>query len=240
MEIVFLGTRGEVDVRSRTHRRHSSLLVRHGRTRVVIDCGADWLGRLADLDADAVIVTHAHPDHAAGLRRGAPCPVYASRKTLALIRNYALSDVRPLTPRKPLTIGAIRFEAFPVVHSYRAPALGVRVSAGNTGFFYVPDLVAIPARRAALWGIQLYIGDGASLMRPLIRKRPGLRFGHASIKQQLEWCRKEHVRSAIFTHCGTQIIRGDPDLLALQLRHLGEERGVDARFAHDGMRIALR
>lgn len=47
----------------------------------MLDCGADWLGRVARLRPSAIVLTHAHPDHAAGLADGAPCPVYATAET---------------------------------------------------------------------------------------------------------------------------------------------------------------
>jgi hypothetical protein len=43
LSLTFLGTRGEIDIRSRLHRRHSSLLVCAGGPLVMIDRGADWL-----------------------------------------------------------------------------------------------------------------------------------------------------------------------------------------------------
>jgi len=87
IELTFLGTRGELKIRSRRHRRHSSLLVHCGDTRMMIDCGADWLGRLRAIAPTAILLTHAHPDHAAGLAEGAPCPVYATKKTLNLLHH---------------------------------------------------------------------------------------------------------------------------------------------------------
>jgi glyoxylase-like metal-dependent hydrolase (beta-lactamase superfamily II) len=47
----------------------------------MIDCGADWLARLKAVAPSAIVITHAHPDHAFGLARGAPCPVYATAET---------------------------------------------------------------------------------------------------------------------------------------------------------------
>lgn len=73
IELTFLGTRGELKIRSRRHRHHSSLLAHHGDTYTMIDCGADWLGRLRAIAPTAILLTHAHPDHAAGLIEGAPC-----------------------------------------------------------------------------------------------------------------------------------------------------------------------
>jgi hypothetical protein len=103
----------------------------------------------------------------------------------------------------------------------------------------VPDLVAIPDRSKALRGAQLYIGDGATLMRPMVRRRAGTLTGHTPIRTQLGWCAKEHVPRAIFTHCGTQIVKGDGRTLNAALKRLARARGVEARFARDGLEVTL-
>jgi glyoxylase-like metal-dependent hydrolase (beta-lactamase superfamily II) len=63
MTLTFLVTRGEIDTRTRRHRMHTSLLVSHRSARV-IDCGLDWLGKLKRVRPTAIVLTHAHPDHA--------------------------------------------------------------------------------------------------------------------------------------------------------------------------------
>jgi phosphoribosyl 1,2-cyclic phosphodiesterase len=239
LSLTFLGTRGEIDARSRLHRRHSALLVRLGRARIMIDCGADWLNRAARIRPSAIILTHAHPDHARGLARGAPCPVYATRTTWKLLSVNPVRERRTMPARKPVVIGGIRLEAFPVEHSLRAPAVGYRIAAGGSQVFYVPDVLAIRHRRAALRGVGLYIGDGAVIARSLIRIRQGTRIGHAAIRKQLAWCRAEQVPAAIFTHCGSEIVKGDARQLARRIREMGAEYEVDARIAHDGQRLRL-
>lgn len=239
MKLTFLGTRGEIEICTRRHRRHSSLLVQYNDARVMIDCGTDWLGRLRMIAPTAVVLTHAHPDHASGLAEGAPCPVYATSKTLALLRRYPISDRRTMPLRKSVVIGGLKFKAFPVHHSIRAPAVGYRVSAGNRSFFYVPDVAEPPAASTALRGIDLYIGDGATVKRSMVRKKNGTSIGHAPIIFQLGWCREARVRSAIFTHCGSPIVRGDPRQVERVVRRLGVERGVDARIAYDGLRLPI-
>src|SRR5438874_2077480 len=70
MRLTFLGTRGEIEARTRRHRMHSSLLVSYRSAKVMIDCGLDWLGKFERLHPDAIVLTHAHPDHAWGLKNG--------------------------------------------------------------------------------------------------------------------------------------------------------------------------
>src|SRR5690606_3412712 len=67
MVLRFLGTRGEIEARTRAHRMHASLEVAYRGRSVMIDCGADWRARVWRLAPKAIVLTHAHPDHAAGL-----------------------------------------------------------------------------------------------------------------------------------------------------------------------------
>ncbi len=240
MKLVFLGTRANIEARSRRHRRHASLLVAYRGREVMIDCGADWLGKVGRLRPDAIVVTHAHPDHAGGLRRSAPCPVYASRESWQVMDAYGLRDQHVLHPRSAVEIAGITFEAFPVEHSLQAPAVGYRIRAGGACVFYVPDLVSIPDCSAALASVDLYVGDGAALTRPLVRRRGQALIGHAPVAAQLVWCQEEGVPWAVFTHCGSQVVSGDGRRLAARVRAMGQERGVKAQFAHDGMEIVLR
>jgi phosphoribosyl 1,2-cyclic phosphodiesterase len=239
LELGFLGTRGGIEMRTRRHRRHSALLLRCGQARIMVDCGADWRGRVARLAPSAIVLTHGHPDHAFGLADGVPCPVYATKETWRLIERYPVARRRVVSVGEPFSVSGVRFEAFAVEHSMRAPAVGYRITAGFLSIFYVPDVVAIRHRARALDGVSLYIGDGASLLRPIVRRKNGRRIGHAPIRTQLAWCAAEGVRRAIFTHCGSGIVGGDARRIDAQLRRLARERGLTARIAYDGLRITL-
>ena len=205
----------------------------------MIDCGADWLGRLRTVAPTAIVLTHAHPDHAAGLAKGAPCRVYAAETTLHLLHRYSIPDRRMMPLERSVSIGGMRFKAFPVQHSIRAPAVGYRVSAGDGSFFYLPDVAELPNASAVLRGIDIYIGDGATVKRSMVRKKSGTLIGHAPITAQLDWCETAGVRRAIFTHCGSGIVRGETRRLNASVRRLGCEHGVDARLACDGDRLSL-
>ncbi|HEY4271963.1 MAG TPA: MBL fold metallo-hydrolase [Candidatus Udaeobacter sp.] len=100
MKLTFIGTRGEIDARTRRHRMHTSLLVSYRRARVMIDCGFDWLGRVKGVPG-AIVLTHAHPDHAWGLKHGAPCPVFAPEKTWQQLLHYPIEERRLIKERTP-------------------------------------------------------------------------------------------------------------------------------------------
>lgn len=237
--LTFMGTRGDIDIHSRRHRRHSALLVRHGKARIMIDCGADWLGQLQRISPTAIVLTHAHSDHAAGLAAGAPCPVYATQTTWNLIHRFPIRDRRKLPLTRSLTIQGIRFKAVRVEHSVLAPAVGLRAAVAGSSFFYIPDVARIPRVRSTLRGIDVYIGDGATVRRAIVRRRNNTLIGHAPVIAQLDWCKRAAVQHAIFTHCGSQIVRAKPKEVNATFRQLGRECGIDARTACDGDELIL-
>lgn len=215
-------------------------MVEYKGKRVIVDFGEDWLGRLDDLAPHALVITHAHPDHAGGLQQGASCPVYATQAAWDAMEEFPIAQRERVEPRKAFAVDDIRFEAFPVDHSIRAPAVGYRITAGRPIVFYCPDVLYIHDRKAALSNVRLYVGDGATLKRSFVRKQDGVLIGHVPIRTQLTWCQKEGVSRAIFTHCGSEIVEGDERTLGAQLRRLAEERTVQAQLAHDGMEVILR
>jgi phosphoribosyl 1,2-cyclic phosphodiesterase len=237
--LTFLGTRGEIDISSVRHRRHSALLIEHGRSRIMLDCGADWRGRLSTVAPTAIVLTHAHPDHAAGLSEGAPCPVYATGETLKLLRRFPIRDRRQVRPGMPTMIEGVRFTAYRVRHSIRAPAVAYWVSTKAGCFVYVPDLAAAPEDPRALAGVDVYIGDGATMSRSMVRRKKGTVIGHASIETQLAWCEAAGIRRAVFTHCGSALVRAPARQLNAALRRLGEAHGIEALVACDGDRLVL-
>jgi len=241
MKLTFLGTRGYIDAANARHRRHSALLVSYYQTHVMVDCGADWKGEVDEVGPDAIILTHAHPDHAFGLENGVDCPVYATAETWSSIGDYPIRERIEVQPRQPVRMGdGLTFEAFPVMHSLRAPAVGYRITAGRETVFYAPDVVDVEEREEALASVELFIGDGATLTRSMVRRHNDRLFGHTTVRAQLGWCQKAGIPRALFTHCGSEIVEGDERTLGPKVEEMGRERGVDAAIAHDGMSVVLR
>jgi phosphoribosyl 1,2-cyclic phosphodiesterase len=239
MRLRFLGTRGELTIRSRRHRRHTATLVEWGAGRILIDAGRDWTGRLTGLSPHAIVLTHAHADHAEALRQGSACPVYATAATWRSIGGWPIRDRRRVGLRAAFDILGVRFEAVPVAHSVRAPAVGYRITAGRRTIFYVPDVAGLVEAGRALDGVEVYVGDGAALSRPILRHRDGALTGHASIAMQLDWCRDRGIRRALFTHCGSAIVRSAHADVERRVRALGGARGIEAGIASDGDVLVL-
>ncbi|HKL50633.1 MAG TPA: MBL fold metallo-hydrolase [Wenzhouxiangellaceae bacterium] len=245
MKIIFLGTRGYIEPSTRRHRFYTSALVEYRGRRVMIDAGKGWEARWDDVGPEAIVITHAHPDHAFALRDAKPpCPVFATEESWEVMGDFAVPKKlrHTLAPRRVRAIAGIDFEPFPVIHSTRAPAVGYRIRAGRVTVFYVPDVVWIHDREEAFAGIRTYIGDGATIKREMIRKdkESGELIGHSTIAQQLTWCRKEGVEKMIVTHCGADIVGGDERKVGAELRKLADERGVAVEIAHDGMEKVFR
>jgi ribonuclease BN (tRNA processing enzyme) len=159
------------------------------------------------------------------------------------MKHFPLSPEgrRVIPARSSTRIEGIWFEAFPVVHSTRAPAVGYRITAGGASLFYVPDVLRIRHLREAISGIRVYVGDGATVDRPLLRrdKRSGSAIGHTSIAAQLGWCARYGVPRMIVTHFGSAIVGGDERRVARKLRRLAEDRGLEVEIARDGMEYVV-
>lgn len=246
MKLEFLGTRGNIDTQTAKHKHHSSIKISYYHHEVIIDCGEDWAGKVSDWNADAIIITHAHPDHAFGLKDGAPCPVYATEEAWKNMDSFQIKERRIINERERKQIPGngshpLFFEAFPVLHSTRAPAVGYKVQAGEAKIFYVPDVAWIKDREAAMKDINIYIGDGATLKRSMIRKPGDTIIGHVPLQTQLTWCQKMGVSKAIFTHLGSKIVKGDEEKIMGQIMSMARQRDLDdVTIAHDGMEIIIR
>ena len=113
------------------------------------------------------------------------------------IGRYPIEQRRTIQAKQPFRFDSVIWQASALEHSIRAPGVGHRLSVGRTVLSYAPDVAAILDQKTVLGGVSLYIGDGASIARPLQRRRGKHVIGHASIRAQLE---------AVFTHCGSQIV----------------------------------
>ncbi len=159
----------------RHHRLRTSALVRSHGLHILIDVGPDF--RLQALRAnlrriDAVLLTHAHFDHIAGIddlrpfcmRQGA-LPIYGSAQTLADVRQrfaYAFDDTSRGSSRPSITLHTIEgpFQIGPLTVLPLAIPHGTwTITAYRIGpLGYVTDASALPlAAIEALRGVQVLV-----------------------------------------------------------------------------------
>jgi len=231
MIVTFLGTKGDVPEVSPKHQMYSSITVYHKPTTLLVDFGE---GFETVPNVSAILLTHAHPDHAFGLKgKTVDVPVYLNKFSNRLLNKTDYTFRRKIFWRNPFHIGEIKVTPVPVIHLVKAPANGFLFECAGRKLAYFPDVLRIKDLEV-LKSTDIYIGDGSALDRDIVRRKNGKTVGHASIRTQLSWLQSVGVKRAVFTHFGkwaqTPAVR--EAFVALE-----KEFGMKIAAATDDMRI---
>ena len=231
MRLTFLGTKGEIEESSPNHQIHSSMVITSGESRLLIDYGKLRRYKLDEIRPDALLITHAHPDHYAWTNENVETPitVWMTRETLEY-GKYHPKKTRIFQPGRLHRTGPFRWTGYRVIHSIRCPAVGYRVTVEGKTFIYNPDLVAIIDKERILKGVDYYIGDGSAIRANLVRRHDDQLFGHTRIITQVNWCRDAGIKNILFTHLGKETIEKEAEFTADHPELL---------LASDGMEIQI-
>ena len=203
----------------------NSLIVEAGGTKLLLDCGfstratLEKLARLAISveEISAVLVTHEHSDHVAGVFKLASrfaVPVYLTHGTqLAAGRGKQYSaeaECRVIDSHTPFAIGDLEVQPFPVPHDAREPVqyvfsdgnhrLGVLTDSGSI----TPHIVEVLRRCDALVLECNHDPDllAASDYPAMLKRRVSGSLGHlenaqaASLLQQIDTRHLQHIVAA--------------------------------------------
>jgi len=245
--IKFYGTRGMVKEKSPEHLYHSSLLLDSGKTRVLIDWGEIHPENIPER-LDAVIITHAHPDHFFGLKGREVPNLFITDATLESPyfkkEDFDLSRVHIFKRRSSFSIGDISFVSVPVLHSSLAPNIALFITMNGKRICYASDILNMMSnhRDRFLQDCDLYIGD-LSTLEPHSITRWSSKYkepiGHASPKLQMKWASSHSVKQIIFTHLGSASI-SNPELLEERILSFSKELGLSRPIiATDNLEINL-
>lgn len=168
-------------------RGHSALLVEDDAGRFLVDCGATVPQSLARLDLgqralDAVLLTHLHGDHFAGLSfllldalhgQGRERPLVIAgpqgteeRVEALLALHYSNAAARPrrfhtdyrlLLPEQPLALGPRRVVPFAARHMSSGSALSLRIESGGKVLAVSGDTAATETLARVAQGADLFV-----------------------------------------------------------------------------------
>lgn len=226
LELTFLGTGTSTGVpvigcdceicRStdpRDARLRASVLVRTPEATILIDTSPDL--RVQMLAArppriDAVLFTHAHADHTAGLdelrrfnvMQGERIPVWATKETASDLEkrfSYAFDhsfsffggkpdlDLHIFEPEAPITVAGVEIVPIPIEHG-RLPIVGYRIG----GLVYVTDVKTIPESSRPL------LDDAEVMVVTALRRKEHV--AHMNLDEALETIERHRPKRALLTH----------------------------------------
>lgn len=194
----------------RDKRLRTSGVLQSDTTTLVFDTGPDFRQQMLRHEIkvlDAVVFTHQHKDHVAGLDDvraynyllDRKMDIYANQLTLDHLKKefyYIFADLKypgipqietHLIDKEPFRIGDIELLPIPVLH-YKLPVLGFRVQ----NFAYVTDANFIsPESMALLEGVEILVLNA-------LRKNKHL--SHFTLDEAVAVSRELGVKQAYFTH----------------------------------------
>ena len=183
----------------RDKRLRTSAIVRYQGVRLLIDCGPDFRTQMlsaSDDNIDAVLLTHIHFDHVAGMDDlraycyGEPLPVYARRDVWEALHQripYCFAENRypgvahfeeHVISDEPFMVEGVKVEPIPVMH-YKLPIIGFRIGP----LAYITDAKTIDDRVVErLQGVPLLVINS-------LRVEPG-HLSHMCLEETLDIIRR--------------------------------------------------
>jgi len=222
-------------------RLRSSVLIEDEHTTVVIDSGPDFRQQLLREKTQrlhAVVFTHGHKDHTAGMddvrafnyKQQRAMDIYANVHTQEILRrefayvfgerNYpGLPDLvlHTIKPNEAFTVNTLTFHPIEVMH-YKLPVLGFRVG----DFTYITDANFIPEKSKAT-----IKGSKAVVLNAL---RRDAHISHFTLHQAVDMANELKAANTFFTHMSHQ--------MGLHAE-LAAELPPHIQPAYDGLQIEL-
>ncbi|MCX6206493.1 MAG: MBL fold metallo-hydrolase [Bacteroidetes bacterium] len=221
-------------------RLRSSVLIQSASTALIIDTTPDFryqMLRTNTTHLDAVLFTHPHKDHMAGLDdiralnflTKKPMDIYANSLTEEAVRRdfyYAFADTKyPGVPElnlitideAPFVVGDLPIQPILVYH-HKMPVYGFRIG----DFTYITDANRIDAEQMDL------IRGSKILVLNALRKEDHI--SHFTLQQAVDLSMELKVPEVYFTHISHQLGKHE---------EINQELPPHIQLAYDGLEISL-
>ena len=225
---------------ARDARLRCSALLTDGNTNILIDCGPDFRAQMLRANVtrlDALVLTHKHYDHTAGIDDLRPYttfrrfPIYADDDTARQVRSmfpYCFGEVkypgvpnielRSIEDMRPFTIEGVEVVPIRVYHA-ALPIVGYRFGK----LAYITDMSRIePAELEKLKGVEVLVVNALRYSKP--------HRSHQTVLEALRFVESVAPRVAYFTH---------------MMHHIGLHAKIEkclpknVFFAYDGLEVEI-
>ena len=195
----------------RDKRLRCSALLETEKTRILIDCGPDFRQQILPFPfkpIDAVLLTHIHYDHVAGIDDirpfcvFGPVNIYANASTATALKHtmpycfaehlypgVPLLDLHVISPHQPVKIDDVKVVPIEVMHG-KLPILGFRIGP----LAYITDMKTIADSEMP------YLKDVDTLVVNALRKE-NEHHSHQLLDDALAFAAKVGARRTFLTHC---------------------------------------
>ena len=224
----------------RDKRLRTSIMIEGEGQVIVIDSGPDFRYQMLRANVkhlDAIIFTHEHKDHIAGLddirafnyRQNGPIDVYADDRVQAALKrefSYIFDDFKyPGIPQltlhaiglEPFNIGKIRFIPIEVMH-FKLPVLGFRIN----DFTYITDAKSVSDQeKEKIKGSKILVINALQTQYHI---------SHFTLAEAIEFAKEIGAGKTYFTHIS---------------HRLGTHRDISAmlppniELAYDGLKLDI-
>lgn len=225
---------------SKDKRLRSSVLIQSETTAIIIDTTPDFryqMLRTNTTHLDAVLYTHPHKDHMAGLDdiralnflTQKPMDIYANSLTEEAVRRdfyYAFADTKyPGVPelnlitidQSPFKIGNLPIQPILVYH-HKMPVYGFRIG----DFTYITDANRIDEDQMDL------VRGSKILVLNALRKEDHI--SHFTLQQAIDVSLKLEIEEVYFTHISHQLGKH---------QEINVELPAHIKLAYDGLKLSL-
>lgn len=224
---------------TRNKRLRSSILVEGDKT-VVIDSGPDFRYQMLRANVqhlDALIFTHEHKDHIAGMddirafnyKQNSPIDVWAAERVQLAIKRefpYIFADIKyygipqvnlKTITNEPFLIGDIKFTPIEVMH-YMLPVKGFRIN----DFTYITDAKTISEPEK-----QLIKGTSILVINALQKQT---HISHFTLDEAIDFAQEIGAERTYFTHISHRLGRHED---------ISKDLPLGIELAYDGLKLKI-